>query len=346
MVGQRIAVAPVRPAVARIGTRRRVRRAGQAGRADRFAVVGKIHQCHQRAPDAARRHPGPRGFRGQRTAGQARPRAPPDDGPHDPDEPAVRPGPGPGDRDQFRRRPDDLRTLADAAVAGRAGARLHWRGALQCAELFIEFCLDAGAPRARIHPPDRRLGGDGEGNQDIRVERFPDRALSQARRWFLRGEPPAGDQPRGMGQPADGPGHVGLLRRLRLHRMAHGARRIHHRRPDLPGRIVSPPAQFAGRFAERLFRRGRAGAVPRGPVFVLRDRTRNRLTEKPPSVSDADPTRIRFRGCRLPVSRRRSLGGAPSGFHPEGRRSAGAGRRERCRQDHVGEIAGAALRPG
>jgi ATP-binding cassette, subfamily B, bacterial len=60
-------------------------------------------------------------------------------------------------------------------------------------------------------------------------------------------------------------------------------------------------------------------------------------------LSGFSSVRLRVRECRLHLSRCRTLGGAPSVLYAEGRRGRGAGRRERCRQDHAGEAVDAAL---
>jgi len=68
--------------------------------------------------------------------------------------------------------------------------------------------------------------------------------------------------------------------------------------------------------------------------------------ENPRPFSAPDPRGLRLRGCRLHLSRRRALGGPPFELHPRGRRSGGAGRRERRRQDHAGQAVDPALRSG
>ena len=67
---------------------------------------------------------------------------------------------------------------------------------------------------------------------------------------------------------------------------------------------------------------------------------------EPKPFPGADPRGHRLRGCRLPLSRHRALGGARPLLHAEGRRGAGAGRRERRRQDHHRQAPDPALRPG
>ncbi len=68
--------------------------------------------------------------------------------------------------------------------------------------------------------------------------------------------------------------------------------------------------------------------------------------ENPRPFPQPDPRGLRLRRCRLPLSRRRALGGAQSLLHAPRRRGAGTGRRERRRQDHAGEAHHPPLRPG
>jgi ATP-binding cassette subfamily B protein len=50
-----------------------------------------------------------------------------------------------------------------------------------------------------------------------------------------------------------------------------------HRRPDLPRRQLPTPAAVARRIADRLFAGCQPGAIPRRPVFILRDRAGDRV---------------------------------------------------------------------
>ena len=154
-LAQRPARPPRLAAGRRVRAGRALRRARPRRLAARLAALRAVHQRHQRAPDGARGHARPRGLRGQRAAGPARPRAPPDHGPHDADEPALRPGAGRGHHRQLRRRAGGLRALADRAAARGARAGLPRRGALQRAELLAQLRADAGAARARLRAPDR-----------------------------------------------------------------------------------------------------------------------------------------------------------------------------------------------
>ena len=84
---------------------------------------------------------------------------------------------------------------------------------------------------------------DRQGSEDLRPERVPDRALSHARRELLRRQPAHRDGARRLGQRAVGDRHRRLLRRVRLHRVAHAARRLFDRRPHVSRRLVPAPAQ-------------------------------------------------------------------------------------------------------
>ena len=106
---------------------------------------------------------------------------------------------------------------------------------------------------------------------------------------LLRRQPHARDAARRLGQRADRDRHARLLRRLRLHRVAHAARRFHHRRPDVSRRLVPAPAQPAGEPADRLLAGRGPGAVPRRSVFVLRDPAGDRVAAESAAVSGADP---------------------------------------------------------
>ena len=114
-----------------------------------------------------------------------RPRAPADDGAHEPDEPAVRPGAGRDHGGELRRRPAGVRAVADRAAGGRADSGLRRRGALQRAGLFAQLPVDAGAAPARIRAADRRQRRNREGGEDLQPPPLPDRALPRARRQVL-----------------------------------------------------------------------------------------------------------------------------------------------------------------
>ena len=109
----------------------------------------------------------------------------------------------------------------------------------------------------------RQLGASVETAKEVKiynlhrflVERY--RRLSVA----LFRQPCTGPAPRVLGHAAGCTGHAGVLHRLRLHRVAHGARRLFDRRPDLPRRQLPAPAPAAGRPADRLLAGRQPGAV-------------------------------------------------------------------------------------
>jgi ATP-binding cassette, subfamily B, bacterial len=81
----------------------------------------------------------------------------------------------------------------------------------------------AGAARARLRAADRGERRDGQGSEDLRPQRVPDRALPHAR--DRASTPPTALAMRraGWGGAAHRDRHDRLLRRLRLHRLAHAA---------------------------------------------------------------------------------------------------------------------------
>uniref|UniRef100_A0A914Z1M0 Uncharacterized protein n=1 Tax=Panagrolaimus superbus TaxID=310955 RepID=A0A914Z1M0_9BILA len=128
--------------------------------------------------------------------------------------------------------------------------------------------------------------------------------------------------------------------------MAHGAWGLLDRRPDLPRRQLPAPAPAAGRPADRVLAGGQPGTLSGRPVLVLPDPAGNPLARRCGARAAADPPGLRVRERRLPLPGCRAMGRAPPRFPAAGRRSAGPGRRERRRQDHAGEAAGAAVRTG
>ena len=95
---------------------------------------------------------------------------------------------------------------------------------------------------------DRRQRGDREGGEDLRPHRVPDRALPRAGATvLLHANRKLATRRAGWGALLAALGTLGLLRRLRLHRLAHGAGRFHHRRPDLPRRQLPPPAAICSK---------------------------------------------------------------------------------------------------
>ncbi len=103
---------------------------------------------------------------------------------------------------------------------------------------------------------------------------------------LLRGQPQAGVAARELGRRVHRDRHHRLLRRLCVHRLAHAARRIHDRRPDVPRRLVPPSAHAARGSADGILAGRGPGALSRRPVLVLRDPAGNRVAAR---------TRCRFR---------------------------------------------------
>ena len=127
-------------------------------------------------------------------------------------------------RGQLRGRPAGLRAVADRAAGDRAGAGLRRRGALQRAQLLAELPVDAGAAPARIPAPDRRERRDGERGQDLRPQSLLHRPLRELSDRFYDANRKLAIRPRAVwGTLLAMLGTARLLRRLRLHRVAHGA---------------------------------------------------------------------------------------------------------------------------
>lgn len=141
--GQRPAQPAARVAGPGTGPGHRLRPAGPDGGLRRCPAVGAVRQRHQHPADGARRNAGSGGLRGSGPAGQAGPRTTPDDGPDEPDEPAVRPGAGRHHGGQPGGGPAGLRAVADPAAGAGPGACLHRRIALQRRRLQPEFPMDA-----------------------------------------------------------------------------------------------------------------------------------------------------------------------------------------------------------
>ena len=259
-----------------------VRRAGAGRLADRLAPLGAVHQRHQRAPDGARRDARPRGLRGQRAAGPARSRAPADHGPHDPDEPALRPGPGHGDHRQLRGR---------AASSTRPGSSRSW---------WWPWCRHSWARRISTRRATRsttrgrrsgassttsgRPGASVETAKEVKIfglsafliERYralADELLSRPTAgWRRAARAGAACSPRSARRATTSPTPTSPGERCS------GAFTI----GDLTFlvRLVPAPAQSARGPADRLLPGGRTGAVPRRSLLLLRDRAGDRLAAR------------------------------------------------------------------
>ena len=207
------------------------------------------------------------------------------------DEPALRPGAGHRHDRQLRRRARGLRAVADRAAGRRARARVPRRSALQRAELLAQLRAHARATRARLRAPDRRERRDGEGSEDLRAQRVPDRPLSRARRRASTRRTARSRTRRADAGAAllTALGTIGYYVAYAYIAWRTLARRVHDRRPHVPRRLVPAPAQPARRPAHRVLAGGRTGALPRRPVLVLRDRAGDRLAAESASVPGADP---------------------------------------------------------
>ena len=139
---------------------------------------------------------------------------------------------------------------------------------------------------------------------------LPDRALPAASPTTST-RPTAGSPLRraGWGGAAHRDRHDRLLRRLRLHRLAHAARRVHDRRPHVPRRLVPAPAQPARGPADRASRRW-PGRRSISTTCSRSSRSSRRSCRRRIRVPFPAPIRagLRVRGRRLPLSRAPSAG--------------------------------------
>ena len=87
------------------------------------------------------------------------------------------------------------------------------------------------------------------------------------------------------------------------------------------------------------------GAIPGRSLLVLRSGAGNPLARASAPLPGHGRRRVRLRGRRLPLPRRRALGGPQPEFYFIPRRDPGLGRRERRRQDDAGKVTGAIVRP-
>ena len=233
--------------VARPGIRTRglLRRPGPRRVAAGLLVVGAVQQRDQSSAHGTRRHARPRGFRGQRAPGSAGTGTAAGGRTFEPDRAALQPGAGCRHRRELRRGTAHLRSVADRVPRHCPATGIHRRGAFQRAELLAQLRPHAGAARARLRAADGRERGDGQGSEDLRPERLPDRALPDAGHEFLRGQSPNRAAARRLGKPALRDRHHRLLCRVRLHRVAHAPRRLLHRRSHVPRGLLPTLAEPA-----------------------------------------------------------------------------------------------------
>ena len=208
-----------------------------------------------------------------------------------------------------------VRAVADRAAGGRAGAGLHRRGALQRAGVFAQLRAHARAARARLRSPDRCERRDGEGSEDLRPQRLPDRALPRARR--PASTPPTGDRdaPRRMGQRAVGDRHRS---RTTWPTPTSSGARSH-------GEFTIGDLTFLAGSFRRLrtllenlligFSQVAGQALYLDDLFSFFE-IKPEITSPPRCAAGAgaDPRGLPLRGRRLPLSGRRALGRAPPDF--------------------------------
>ena len=211
---------------------------------------------------------------------------------------------------------DRLCAMADRAAASRAGAGVPRRSAFQRAELFARFRPHAGAARTGLCPADRGQRRNRQGSEDLRPQRLPDRPLHAA-------SPPISMRPTAgwrCGAPAGAAlftaiGTIGYYMAYAYIVVADAGRRVLRRRSDLPCGIVPAPAHASRRAAGGLFHHGGPGALSQRSVLLLRGQAGNPVAGESAALSQADPRGLRVRGCRLHLSRRRAMGGAPPQLH-------------------------------
>ena len=211
---------------------------------------------------------------------------------------------------ELRRRPRRLRAVAHRAARARARARRS--SARRTSTRRATRSTTRRTPERRELDYVRQTGASVETAKEVKIfglNALPDRALPRAgRRASIDANRRLAMRRAGWGGLLTAIGTRRLLRRLRLHRLAHAARRLHHRRPHLPRRLVPAPAQPARGPADRLLAGRRPGALPRRPVLLLRDPAGDRLAAEPAAVPGPDPRGLRLRGRRLPLSRAPSAG--------------------------------------
>jgi hypothetical protein len=235
-----------------------------------------VRQPHQRSIDAARgitRSPAAGGRRGLRQAGAG---SPADGGADRPLHRHTRQPPGPDHARLAGHCDHGLRPLAAVAPRPGSSAFVPRRDSLRRARLLAALLLDSGTAPARLPALHRRERCLRQGSEALWPLRLSGRAVRPALGRVLRGQPPAGDSPRG-GLLTSRPGRLG--------RVLRGVCRDHlsHRNPasvtrralypwgaDLPRRFLpaepGPDPAVSAVAGPAL----RAGALFGGSVLVLR----------------------------------------------------------------------------
>ena len=162
---------------------------------------------------------------------------------------------------------------------------------------------------------------DGEGSEDLRPQRVPHRALPAARgRASTRPTARLAIRRAGWGGVLTALGTVGYYVAYAYLAWRTLTGRVHHRRPHLPRRVVPPAAHAARGAADRLLADRGAGALPRRPVLVLRDRAGDPLAARIRARSRRRSRQgFTLRGRGLPLPGRRAVGGAAPELHAAAR---------------------------
>ena len=256
----------------------------------------------------------------------------------------LRPGAGPGDSGELRRRPRDLAPWLIALLLVALVPAFLGEAHFNALELFARFRAHAGPPRNRLCAPDRGQQRDREGSQDLRPPAFPHRSLSGAGHGFLRANRRLAVRRARWGGLFTALGTVGYYMAYAYSRGAR-CRPVLGRRPDIPRRLVPAPAQPARRpvasFSQVPARRSISTTCSRSSR-CSRKSCRRKIPGRSRSRSPTDSSSKTWDSC-IPG---RSAGRCGAAVSAEGRRSGGPGRRKRRRQDDAGEAPGATLRSG
>jgi ATP-binding cassette, subfamily B, bacterial len=320
---------------------------GRAGQLRRHTALGAVHQRHQHPPDGARRDPRPRGLRGPRAAGPLDRARRQTMGRMNLMGPALRPGAGRDHGRQLRRRPAGLRAVADPAAG-------WWRwcppsSASRTSTRWATRSTSPGRPERRQLEYVRQMGASVETAKEVKIfglhrfliARYRELAddFYRANRALAIGAAPCwGTLLATLGTLGYYAAYAYIAwRTVRgdftigdLTFLAGSFRRL---RKLLEGLLVGF-SQVAGQalYLDDLF-----SFFEIEPEIVSKPDPR----PVPRPIRAASCSRTSASATRTP--RRWALRGP--GLRAARRRGARAGRRERRRQDHAGQAAGAALRP-